>query len=172
VRKVFILLIFLSLVTYVAYEGLIYFDQNFKYGRMRETPAVRPHEEAPLPMEEGVVSFQGGEAILKATKAEMLKSPFPVSNPDMIKQGKELYFTYCVHCHGRNYDGNSTVGQSFHPLPTDLRSQRVQALTEGLFFKEISYGIPNGRQPPLATTINIEDRWRIIAFVKSLGARQ
>jgi mono/diheme cytochrome c family protein len=172
VKKVLILLIFLSLVTYLAYEGLIYFDQNFKYGRMRETPAVRPHEEAPMLMDEGVVPFQGGEAILKATNAEMLKSSFPLEEPVVIKQGKELYFTYCVHCHGRSYDGNGTVGQSFHPLPTDLRSQKVQTLTEGLFFKEISYGIPNGRQPPLASTINIEDRWRIIAFIQSLGVRQ
>ena len=171
-KKVLILLVFLSVVIYIAYEGLIYFDQNFKYGRMRETPAVRPHEEAPMSMEEGVVPFHGGEEILKATNAEMLKPPFPLKKPEVIKQGKELYFTYCVHCHGRNYDGNGTVGQSFHPLPTDLKTQKVQALPEGLFFKEISYGIPNGRQPPLATTINTEDRWRIIAFVKSLGVCQ
>jgi mono/diheme cytochrome c family protein len=172
VKKVLILLTFLSLVTFIAYEGLIYFDQNFKYGRMRETPAVRPHEEAPTPMDQGVVPFQSGEAILKATNADMLTSPFPLEKPEVIKQGKALYLTYCVQCHGKNYDGNGTVGQSFSPLPTDLRSKKVQALTEGLFFKEISYGIPNGRQPPLAATIDIEDRWRIIAFVKSLGVRQ
>jgi len=64
------------------------------------------------------------------------------------------------------------VGQSFHPLPTDLRSPKVQSLSEGVFFKEISYGIPGGRQPPLATTIDPLDRWRIIAYVKSLGVRK
>jgi mono/diheme cytochrome c family protein len=171
VRKVLILLIFLSLVTYMVYEGLIYFDQNFKYGRMRETPGVRPHEDAPLTTEEGIVPADGGEEILRTTANEKLASPLPKGDPNTLNQGKKLYFTYCVQCHGKNYDGDGTVGQSFHPLPTDLRNQRVQALTDGLFFKAISYGIPNGRQPPLATTINIEDRWRIIAFVKSLGVR-
>jgi hypothetical protein len=61
------------------------------------------------------------------------------------------------------------VGQSFHPLPTDLRSAKVQSLSEGAFFKEISYGIPGGKQPPLATTIDPLDRWCIIAYVQSLG---
>ena len=42
----------------------------------------------------------------------------------------------------------------------------------GLLFKEISYGIPGGRQPALATTIEADERWRIVAYVKSLGKRE
>jgi hypothetical protein len=41
----------------------------------------------------------------------------------------------------------------------------------GTLFKEISYGIPGGRQPALATTIAAHERWQIIAYVKSLGER-
>ena len=90
----------------------------------------------------------------------------------MIAAGKNLYFIYCAQCHGQNYDGNGTVGQSFTPLPTDLRSEKVQSMSAGKIFKDISYGLPKGRQPSLATTIDITDRWRIIAFVKSLGLRE
>jgi hypothetical protein len=75
-------------------------------------------------------------------------------------------------CHGPNHDGKGTVGQSFHPLPTDLRSAKVQSKAEGVHFKEISYGVPKGRQPALATTIPVLDRWRIVAYVKSLGVRR
>ena len=75
-------------------------------------------------------------------------------------------------CHGPNHDGKGTVGQSFSPLPTDIRSAKVQALPDGVHFKEISYGIPDGRQPALATTITVLDRWRIVAYVKSLGVRK
>jgi len=63
------------------------------------------------------------------------------------------------------------VGQSFHPLPTDLRSDRVQSKLPGELFKSVSYGVPGGRQPPLQTTITIADRWRVVAFIKSLGIR-
>jgi hypothetical protein len=52
-----------------------------------------------------------------------------------------------------------------------LRSPKVQATSNGALFREISYGIPDGRQPALATTITVSDRWQIIAYVKSLGTR-
>jgi len=171
VKKYLIFLIALGIVVLLAYEALIYYDENFRYGRMWETPAVRPHEELPLSMPKGTVPQGGGEELFKATPAELLKSPIAMSDQAQIEPGKVLYSKFCAQCHGKNYDGNATVGQSFHPLPTDLRSPKVQSLSEGTFFKEISYGIPDGRQPPLATTIDPLDRWRIIAYVKSLGVR-
>jgi len=172
VKKYLIFLIGLAIVGLVAYEALIYYDENFRYGRMWETPAVRPHEELPLSMPMGTVPQQGGEEVFKTMPAELLKPPMAMSDPAQIHLGRTLYSKFCAQCHGKNYDGNATVGQSFHPLPTDLRSVKVQTLSEGAFFKEISYGIPDGRQPPLATTIDPLDRWRIIAHVKSLGPRK
>jgi hypothetical protein len=172
VKKYFLFFIALGVVILVAYEGLVFYDNNFKYGRMWETPGVRPHEEVPLVMPEGVVPWDGGEEVFKTTPTEALRSPFPGKDSETLKLGHSLYFTYCAQCHGKNHDGNGRVGQSFQPLPTDLRSAKVQSLSDGAFFKEISYGIPEGRQPPLATTIEAMDRWRIIAYVKSLGLRK
>jgi hypothetical protein len=163
--------ILLALVVYGAYEGLIYFDNNFPYGRMRETPAVKPHEQEILPMAKGTVPFDGGERLFRAVKGKDLKSPLPKGHAPEIAQGEKLYSTYCAQCHGKYFDGNGTVGQSFHPLPGDLRSRKVQSMADGLIFEEISYGIPGGRQPPLATTIAPLDRWRIIAYLKTLGPR-
>ncbi len=164
-------LIPLGIVILLGYEALIFYDKNFRYGRMWETPAVRPHEELPLSMPKGRVPQQGGEEIFKAMPAERLKSPVAASDREELQKGKVLYSKFCAQCHGKHYDGNATVGQSFFPLPADLRSPRVQFLSEGAFFKEISYGIPGRRQPPLATTIAPTDRWRIIAHLKSLGVR-
>jgi mono/diheme cytochrome c family protein len=172
VKKYLIFLVGVAIVGLVAYEALIYYDENFPFGRMWETPAVRPHEELPLSMPKGTVPQQGGEEIFKTMPAELLKSPVALSDPAQIQLGKVLYSKFCAQCHGKNYDGHATVGQSFHPLPTDLRSAKVQSLSEGAFFKEISYGIPGGKQPPLATTIDPLDRWRIIAYVQSLGPRK
>ena len=53
-----------------------------------------------------------------------------------------------------------------------LNPVAIQTLPEGVLFKQISYGVPKGRQPPLATTIDVMDRWRIVAYVKSLGVRK
>lgn len=169
-KKLLILLI-LVVIAIGSYQIFTLYDNRFAPGRMRETDAVRPHEEPLLIMSKDVVPFDGGEAKLRATPHDELFSPFTGDLSGHIEQGKSLYLTYCAQCHGRSLDGNGTVGQSFHPLPDDLRSRTVQALSEGTLFKHISYGVPGGRQPALATTVAIPDRWKIIAYLKSLTVR-
>jgi len=90
-----------------------------------------------------------------------------------VLRGQTVYTTFCRPCHGGDHDGNGTVGQSFTPLPVDLRSSRVQELMDGVLFQHISYGGgSDGRQPALATTLRIGDRWRVIAYIKSIGVRK
>ena len=170
--KKILFFVIVAVAALVAYELLMYYDNYFPFGRMRETLAVKPHEKPLLVMEAGVVPFKGGEAIYRATDGKKLNSPLQMDDNSIIAQGKQGYFNYCAQCHGNHHDGKGTVGQSFAPLPGDLRSKKVQTMPEGVAFKEISYGIPKGRQPPLATTITVEDRWKIIAYIKSLGIRK
>jgi mono/diheme cytochrome c family protein len=172
VKRIVILGVFVAVVLTAAYTVITLYDSNLKVGRMWETPAVRPHEQKLLIMAPDVLPFNGGEAEYRNVNGEDLISPLKNGDPKVVASGKSLYFTYCAQCHGKYHDGNGTVGQSFHPLPGDLRGTKVQSLPQGVFFKEISYGVPDGRQPPLATTIEIMDRWRIIAYVKSLGLRK
>ena len=155
-----------------AYHALMFYDNNFRYGRMRETPAVKPHEEPLIRMAAGIVPVAGGDAVLRAPPGPALKPPLAMEDANVVARGKAVYFTFCAQCHGPAYDGNGTVGQSFKPLPTDIRSSAVQSKPAGELFKSVSYGISNGRQPPLETTITIDDRWSVVAFVKSLGLRQ
>lgn len=170
-KKLIVFFILVGVVLYAAYEALMFYDNNFRYGRMRETPGVR-HLEEPMPVtEEGLVPVNGGEAVYRATAGVDLVSPLKASEPAVIARGKAVYLTFCAQCHGYRYDGIGAVGQSFQPLPADLRSPGVQSKPDGELFKTISYGIPGGRQPALDNTITIDDRWHVIAYVKSLGLR-
>jgi mono/diheme cytochrome c family protein len=171
-KRVVVLGVFVAVLLTAVYTIITLYDKNLKVGRMFETPGVFPHEQKLLVMESGVVPFGGGEAEYRNANARNLISPFKKDDPEVVASGKSLYFTYCAQCHGKYHDGNGTVGQSFNPLPTDLKSDKVQSMPQGALFKRISYGVPNGRQPALATTIEIMDRWRIIAYVKSLGLRK
>ena len=170
-KKIFVFFAIIIVVGLVAYEALMYYDNNFRYGRMRHTPAVRPHEEPILKMAAGIVPTSGGEAIYRAADVSELEAPLDIMDPAAVARGKAVYFTFCAQCHGIAFDGEGTVGQSFHPLPTDLRNPVVQSKLPGELFKSISYGVPGGRQPPLQTTITITDRWRVVGFIKSLGIR-
>lgn len=170
-KAVAVIFAFVSTVLLVTYGILTYYDNHFPFARMWETPGVWPHEKPLLVMKEGVVPFSDGEAIYRAMSADQIKSPISLDNPDHILQGQKGYHLFCAPCHGPDHDGNGTVGQSFAPLPNDLRSEEIQGHLEGELFKDISYGEPGKRQPPLATTIDMQTRWQIIAYVKSLGVR-
>jgi mono/diheme cytochrome c family protein len=148
------------------------YDANMPAGRMWETPGVKPHED-PIPvMDTRTIPVDGGEARYRLADPASLQAPFAMTLPAAIAAGQKDYTYFCIQCHGRHYDGMGTVGQSFSPLPTDLRSAKVQSMPVGQMFHGISYGIPGGRQPALASTIEVPARWQIIAFVKSLGRRE
>ncbi len=148
------------------------YDDNMRFGRMWVTPAVKPYED-PLPvMDTRTVPVSGGENRYRLADPADLQSPFGLGETEVLKAGQQEYGYYCIQCHGRRYDGLGTVGQSFAPLPSDLRSDKVQSMPAGQLFQEISYGLPGGRQPALASTITVDERWRIIGFIKSLGVRR
>jgi len=169
-KKLLAFFVVVAVVVLAAYQVLMYYDNNFRYGRMRETPAVKPHEEPLLVAEAGIIPVHGGDAVHRLTPATDLMSPLDRKAAATIQRGSDLYHVFCAQCHGLSFDGNGTVGQSFQPLPIHLRSPEVQSKSEGQLFKSISFGVPGGRQPALDTTIPAEDRWYIIAFVQSLGS--
>jgi len=156
----------------LAVWGLItLYDENLQVGRMWETPAVKPHE-APIPlMDANAVPLNGGEIFYHRTDPATLQAPFDMRQTEIVAAGQTGYGYYCIQCHGKHHDGQATVGQSFAPLPGDLRSAKVQSMPVGQLFHEISYGLPGGRQPALASTIAVAERWKIIAYIKSLGVR-
>ena len=69
-RKVLLLLFAGALLIFVAYEVLVYYDNEFRFGRMRETPAVKPHEEPLLVMDVEAVPVSGGDSVLRIMKPE------------------------------------------------------------------------------------------------------
>ena len=107
-KKIIGFLIVVAIVILAVYHALIYYDNNFRYGRMRETPAVRPFEEPLLVKEAGLVPVNGGEAIYRVSAGTGIQSPIDMAQPAVIARGKAVYLIYCAQCHGHNYDGKGT----------------------------------------------------------------
>jgi mono/diheme cytochrome c family protein len=117
-------------------------------------------------MGEGSIPFQGGDSLLRKTDPLDLENPLPF-NQKSIDEGKKHFGFYCALCHGSKGDGLGPVGQSFYPLPRNLRSPQVQEKSDGFLFSVISYG--QKRMPPLATTVAQRDRWLIVHYLRTLA---
>jgi len=135
------------------------------YGRMKDQEALQTHQ-AQLPEMPGqTIPVTGGTQIMKETPPEQLSNPLPLGQ-DVLDRGKAGYGNYCVMCHGPKFDGNGTVGQSFYPLPTNLKSPSVQNQSDGRLFHTITFGL--NRHPGLGFMISETDRWALVHYLRSL----
>jgi len=135
------------------------------YNRMRDQASVRTYKKAMPEMDERTIPVQDGFQALKTADPKTLRNPVP-STQESIDRGKEAYGYYCVHCHGVGADGMGTVGQSFSPLPADLRSKAVQSQGDGELYAKIRLGYL--RHPQLFTTISEGDTWAVVDFIRTL----
>jgi len=138
------------------------------YGRMNEQESIRTHETSIPEMPRGIIPASGASAVRQETQPENLRNPLAATSESVLRGGKG-YSYFCAMCHGPQADGNGTVGQSFYPLPTNLKSHYVQEQPDGMLFHKISLGYK--RHPPLASTVSEEDRWAIIHYIRSLGKK-
>ncbi len=136
------------------------------YARMRDDEAVNLYEMELPEMPGGIVPLGGGIEPAFAEKTQEVKNPLQATPPS-IESGRQAYLYFCIQCHGPGGEGFGTVGQSFAPLPTDLKSAYVQQQTDGELFIKIGKGFK--RHPPLAYTVSVQDRWAILLYLRSLA---
>jgi mono/diheme cytochrome c family protein len=141
------------------------FFSGCDYARMKEQEAIQTYGEEIPQMPEKTIPTRGGLQVLKETDPEKLKNPLP-PDPLCLQRGKEGYANYCTMCHGLKGDGKGTVGQSFYPLPADLKALPVQRKSDGRLFFILTFG--SGRHPALGFMLTEEERWAIIHYVRSL----
>ncbi len=143
--------------------------QGCDYARMYDQESVRTYKKQMPPMDPRTVPVEDGFQTLLAADPGTLKNALPAS-PQSVERGKEAYGYFCVQCHGPNANGMGTVGQSFSPLPTDLRSNEVQSQADGDLYAKIRLGY--GRHPNLYTTVSEPDAWAAVDYIRSLAGKK
>ena len=116
-------------------------------------------------MDERTIPVSDGFQALRNADPATLRNPV-LSTKESVARGKLAYGYYCAHCHGASADGLGTVGQSFSPLPADLRSGHVQSHSDGELYAKIGLGYL--RHPRLYTTVYAGDTWAVIDFLRTL----
>jgi hypothetical protein len=139
------------------------------YARMKDDESLRTYKQALPDAPKNVIPTTGGDEVLRETPPDQLHNPLPFSQAT-VERGKIAYGYFCVHCHGPQGDGYGTVGQSFEPLPTNLKDKYVQQQSDGEIFHRMSFGFK--RTPPLASTISIDDRWAVVNYLRFLAGKR
>ena len=139
------------------------------YGKMKEDEAIHTYRATMPEMPSKTIPTNGGIQTLRETDPDELVNPIAYSE-ESVQHGKEAYGYYCIQCHGPHADGLGTVGQSFAPLPANLKDPKVRDQSDGSLFYRVSLGF--SRHPPLWDTVAVNDRWAIINYLRSLAGHE
>ena len=92
-----------------------------------------------------------------------LTNPLAAS-PEVLRQGRTLFDTYCAVCHGANGPNPTPVGKHFPEIP-DLSATAIQAYSDGLLYSIIREG--GFSMPGYAETVSVPERWALVHFIRT-----
>jgi mono/diheme cytochrome c family protein len=89
--------------------------------------------------------------------------------PDNIADGKDLFTSYCMVCHG--LDGQNTgvpFATTVSPPVPSLASADVQAYTDGQLRWIIENGISPSGMPPSKGDFSAQEIWHMVLYIRHL----
>jgi mono/diheme cytochrome c family protein len=143
--------------------------------RMQEQPRVDPYEEPMRTPPEGTMpiastpydparetGFVGGNAIDHL--------PMPVTRA-LLERGRDRFAIVCAGCHGLLGDGHSIAAEAMAlRKPRNLHDEEVKRKKPGEIFYIATNGF--GLMPALASQVDRDDRWAIVAYLRALWLSQ
>lgn len=95
--------------------------------------------------------------------------PFEITVED-LERGQEQYNIHCSVCHGLSGHGNGMVVQRGYKWAPSYHRDVLRNAPPGYFYNVIVNGY--GQMMSYGHQIPVEDRWRIIAYIKTLQRSQ
>lgn len=97
--------------------------------------------------------------------------PMQITKDD-LDRGQERYNIYCSVCHGMTGYGDGMIARrGFNkPAPANYHQDRLRQAPAGHFFDVMTNGW--GAMPAYAQQVSVEDRWRIVAYIRALQLSQ
>lgn len=112
---------------------------------------------------------QSVNSVWKAPKsADSIKNPL-AKNLEAAKDGKNLFQTYCVTCHGDKGEGNGISAAGLNPKPANLTLKRIQKQSDGALFWKITTG-----KPPMVSwkyALSKKQRWELVDYIRQLAKK-
>lgn len=138
-------------------------NPNFSDGKTLQEPV-----EGTIPRGNSPLHFTAEpEDAIRA--GEILKSPIPAGDATAVARGAAVFSNFCQPCHGPTGKGDGLVVGRGYPAPPSLDADNARNMRDGQIFHIVTYGQKN--MPSYASQISPQDRWNVIAFIRSIQTR-
>jgi mono/diheme cytochrome c family protein len=110
---------------------------------------------------------------------ELPSKPSPSVTVAFIETGRSIYDFRCAPCHGFEGKGDGAAAMTLDPRPRDFTrglfkfksTAPGEAVSDEDLFRTISRGIPGTAMPSWKRLLSEEERWQVIAYVKTFSDR-
>ncbi len=128
---------------------------------MDDQQSYKPFKAPVLAPPSGAVPVTGREIVSQESE---LRNPVPPSIAS-LEEGKALFETNCVICHGQTSAERGPVGKKLVPPPPGLDQGMVKDLSDSVIFKAITFGF--GRMPVFQDKLTPQERWNLVNFLRT-----
>jgi mono/diheme cytochrome c family protein len=100
--------------------------------------------------------------------AKAVKNPREAT-PQSVANGKQIFSSQCVMCHGATGDGKGPLASRFKYNMPDFTSSAVQRnWTDGALFYVLTNG--HGKMTGEGERLEAETRWDLVNYLRTLGS--
>lgn len=135
-------------------------NPNFPDGQTLQSPVPGTISRGLLPLHYASTPEDAARA------GESLPSLARAGDAQAIARGAAVYSNFCQPCHGPAGRGDGLVVLRGFPAPPSLYADNARTMKDGRIFHILTYGQKN--MPSYAAQISRDDRWNVVAFVRSL----
>jgi mono/diheme cytochrome c family protein len=101
----------------------------------------------------------------KVNGNDVTEFPFPITRAD-LERGQQRFNIFCSPCHSRIGNGEGMIVRRGFRMAASYYTDRLKKAPVGHFFDVITNGF--GAMPSYASRVPVDDRWRIIAYIRTL----
>ena len=109
-----------------------------------------------------------GMSILLLSNFAGAEDMIEVSSQPDIDQGREIYQTHCLECHGVQGHGDGPRATTLAPRPGNLVSAATSSKTDDELLVIITNGVPRTSMQGWNDRLSLDDRRNALAYIRSL----